>query len=163
MPNIILRIEKTDNKIYQDENICCYCLSDELPKAKFDEVIASGKMVLVEGKNALAKCKEYNLDGVMVEPDISKPLKVQLKSLRENLKKKTLGVVIPARRHEAMLAGEVEPEFIAFYSVDKNKDNEVISWYNDLFLIPLAWVCEADTTEEKEKTVDFMIVSAENF
>ena len=163
MPNIILRVKDADNKIFQNENICCYCLSEDLPKAKFDEAIASGKMVLVEGKNALVKCKEYNLDGVVVEPNISKPLKSQIKQLRENLKKKTLGVIIPARRHEAMLAGEIEPEFIAFYSNDKNKDNEVISWYNDLFLMPLAWVCETNSDKEKEKMVDFMIISAENF
>lgn len=163
MPNIILRVERQNDIIHQNEKICCYCLSDELSKAKFDEAIASGKMVLVEGKNALAKCKEYNLDGVMVEPDISKPIKNQLKHLRECLTKKTLGVIIPARRHEAMLAGEIEPEFIAFYSVDKSNDNEVILWYNDLFLMPLAWVSEFKIDKEKENMVDFMIISAENF
>lgn len=163
MPNIILRVKNDNDKIYKDESICCYCLSDELPKAKFEEALASGKMVLIEGSNALIKCQEYNLDGVMVEPDISKPLKVQVKSLREKLKKKTLGIVIPARRHEAMLAGEIEPEFIAFYSNDKNKDDEIISWYNELFLMPLAWVCDTSFDKEKENNVDFMIISAENF
>ena len=163
MPNIILRVEKQNDKIHQSENICCYCLSDELPKAKFDEAIASGKMVLVEGKNALAKCKEYNLDGVTVTIDTSKPLKAQVKSLRESLKKKTLGIIIPARRHEAMLAGETEPEFIAFYSDDKAKDDEVIAWYNELFLMPLAWLCDSKNDKQKESSVDFMIISSENF
>ena len=163
MPNIILRIEKPTDKISKSENICCYCLSDNVAKSFFDEAKATGKMVLVEGVNALAKCKEYNLDGVMVKIDTSKPLKAQVKSLRENLKKKTLGIVIPARRHEAMLAGEIEPEFIAFYSDNKSRDDEVISWYNDLFLMPLAWVCEDKSDNAKESLVDFMIVSAENF
>ena len=163
MPNIILRIEKQNDKIIKNENICCYCLSADLPKSLFDEAKATDKMVLVEGDSALSKCKEYNLDGIIKEIDVSKPLKSQVKSLREALKKKTLGLIVPARRHEAMLAGETEPEFIAFYSNDKAKDNEMISWYNELFLIPLAWVCDSVVDKEKSDDVDFMIVSAENF
>ena len=163
MPNIILRIEKQEDKIIKDDEICCYCLSSDLPKARYEEAIASGKMVLVEGNDALEKCKEYNLDGVVKEIDVSKPLKPQVKSLREALKKKTLGIIIPARRHEAMLAGEVEPEFIAFYSDGKAKDDDIISWYNDLFLMPLAWVCEASEDAQKKDKVDFMMISSENF
>lgn len=163
MPNIILRIKNQEDKIIQNDDICCYCLASDLAKAKFDEVIALGKMVLVEGDKALEKCKEYNLDGIVKQIDVSKPLKAQVKSLRESLKKKTLGIIIPARRHEAMLAGEVEPEFIAFYSDNKDRDDEVISWYNDLFLIPLAWVLNNPQDKKKSDKVDFMIVSAENF
>ena len=163
MPNIILRIERQEDKIIKNNDICCYCLSSDMPKSKFDEATSSGKMVLVEGNNALEKCKEYNLDGVVKKIDVSKPLKMQVKSLRESLKKKTLGIIIPARRHEAMLAGEVEPEFIAFYSDDKTKDDDIISWYNDLFLIPLAWLCEASIDNRKTDNVDFMIVSAKDF
>ena len=163
MPNIILRITKQSDKIFKNEGICCYCLSDSLPKALFDEAVATGKMVLVEGNKALEKCKEYNLDGVVKEVDVSKPLKAQVKALREALKKKTLGIIIPARRHEAMLAGETEPEFIAFYSNNEDKDDELISWYNDLFLIPLAWVCSDKQDKEKNWDVDFMMVSAEDF
>jgi hypothetical protein len=100
---------------------------------------------------------------VVEEIDVSKPLKAQVKPLREALKKKTLGIIIPARRHEAMLAGEIEPEFIAFYSSDKSKDDEIISWYNELFLMPLAWVCKGKENKEKKDNVDFMIISAENF
>ena len=163
MPNIILRINNPEDKIIANDDICCYCLSSDLPKTKFDEAIASGKMVLAEGDKALEKCKEYNLDGVVKQIDTSKPLKAQVKFLREALKKKTLGIIIPARRHEAMLAGEVEPEFIAFYSDDKTTDDDIISWYNDLFLMPLAWLCEASADAQKTDKVDFMIISAENF
>ena len=61
MPNIILRVEKSTDKVLKNENICCYSLSAELPKSFFDEALATEKMVLAEGNNALAKCKEYNL------------------------------------------------------------------------------------------------------
>ena len=108
-------------------------------------------------------CKEFNLDGVIKQIDTSKPVKIQLKSLRESLKKKTLGVIVPARRHEAMLAGEVEPEFITFYSDNIASAQDVISWYNEFFLIPLAW-----QMSDKEKTfdninADFVIIKAKNF
>ena len=48
-------------------------------------------------------------------------------------------------------------------SVVTYKDDEIISWYNELFLMPLAWVCETSFDKEKENNVDFMIISAENF
>ena len=99
----------------------------------------------------------------MKEIDVSKPVKVQLKHLREALKKKTLGVIIPARRHEAMLAGEVEPDFIAFYSDNPNKDDEIILWYNDLFLIPVAWVANDDNNQTNTPNTDFIIIDTKKF
>ena len=163
MPNIILRIEKASDEISKRDDVCCYVLSDTLPKQMFNVALNTGKMVLVEGPGALDKCKEYGLDGVVKEIDVTKPLKSQIKAMREALKKKTLGVIIPARRHEAMLAGEVEPDFIAFYSDDEQKDTEVVNWYNELFLIPLAWVCKDHKQDEIKNNVDFMMISAENF
>ena len=32
MPNIILRVEKQEDKIIKSDEICCYCLSADLPK-----------------------------------------------------------------------------------------------------------------------------------
>jgi hypothetical protein len=69
-------------------------------------------------------------------------------------------VIIPARRHEAMLAGEVEPEFIAFRSNNTDKDADVIAWYNEFFLIPLAWVYETEGDVNKINGVDFAIVDS---
>ncbi len=163
MPQIILSLENPDDKIYLNENISCYLVADNLSADKIKETIATGKMVLSQGNNALEICQKYGLDGVFKEVDTSKPLKIQIKSLREALKKKTLGVLVPARRHEAMLAGEVEPEFIAFYEQDAARNEETIKWYNELFLIPLAWQAEDNSAKTKALDVDFLIVRAKNF
>ena len=113
MPQIILTLNNTD-EIIIDDKISCYLISDGFSAEKIKAVVATEKMVLVEGEKALDVCKKYNLDGVVKEIDVTKPVKIQLKKLREELKRKTLCVIIHARRHEAMLAGEVEPEFIDF-------------------------------------------------
>ena len=160
MPKIILLINEEADNIVSNDRIICYVLSDNLSATKYSEASSSGKMVLVKGENALAKCKEFNLDGVVKEIDPKKPLKVQVKSLREALKNKTLGIIIPARRHEAMLAGEVEPEFIAFYSDNPAQDEDLLSWYNDLFLIPSAWVVQDNFDKAKTIAADFLMIEA---
>ena len=159
MPQIILTLNNTD-EIIIDDKISCYLISDGFSAEKIKAVVATEKMVLVEGEKALDVCKKYNLDGVVKEIDVTKPVKIQLKKLREELKRKTLGVIIPARRHEAMLAGEVEPEFIAFRSNNTEKDADVIAWYNEFFLIPLAWVYETEGDVNKINGVDFAIVDS---
>ena len=83
--------------------------------------------------------------------------------MRENLKHKTLGVIIPTRRHEAMLSGETEPDFIAFSSCESEKDAEVINWYNDLFLIPCAALVSSVKNLSTSFDVDFVIINAKNF
>ena len=159
MPQIILTLNNTD-EIIIDDKISCYLISDGFSAEKIKAVVATEKMILVEGEKALDVCKKYNLDGVVKEIDVTKPVIIQLKKLREELKRKTLGVIIPARRHEAMLAGEVEPEFIAFRSNNTDKDADVIAWYNELFLIPLAWVYETEGDVNKINGVDFAIVDS---
>lgn len=163
MPQIILSLNTLEDKIFVHDSISCYLLSDALPPVKINEAVATGKMVLCRGNKALDVCRQYNLDGVVKEIDTTQPVKIQLKPLREALKKKTLGVIIPARRHEAMLSGEVEPEFIAFRSDNTLRDKEIISWYNELFLIPLAWDAEDRAGEVKDLDVDFVIINAKNF
>ena len=162
MPKIILKVEKND-AIIINEKIACYIVTDELSDAKVKEIVASGKMVLVQGERALDVCKKFNLDGVVKEPDMTKPMKAQLKPLREILKHKTMGVVIPARRHEAMLAGETEPDFIVFEPCEGEYNAEVINWYNELFLIPCAVVLPETENLPKSFDVDFVILNAKNF
>ena len=160
MPQIILAINNPDDEVVNSNDISCYLISDNLSEQKIKKVLSFGKMVLVKGENAIDVCNKYNLDGVVKKVDTSKPIKIQLKYLREKLRKKTLGVIIPARRHEAMLAGEVEPEFIAFYSDNQLKDKDIISWYNDLFLIPSAWIVDDNLEKANLMEVDFMIIDS---
>lgn len=163
MPKIILLIENDDDKLRPAANIVCYMVADTLSAAKINDVRQTGGMVLAFGGKALEICRRYDLDGIVAEPDTSKPLKKQLKPLREALNKKTLGVIIPARRHEAMLAGEIEPEFIAFRAEGSPHDKDIVSWYNDLFLIPSAWIVPDGGAPDDIPDVDFAIVRAKNF
>ena len=160
MPQIILAINNPDDEVVNSNDISCYLISDNLSEQQIKKALSFGKMVLVKGENAIDVCNKYNLNGVVKKVDTSKPIKIQLKYLREKLRKKTLGVIIPARRHEAMLAGEVEPEFIAFYSDNQLKDKDVISWYNDLFLIPSAWIVDDNLEKANLMEVDFLIIDS---
>lgn len=158
MPQIIQLIEKDEDEIIVSDKVACYIVAAELSVKKIQAAAAVGKMVLCQGNNALDMCRLHNLDGIVAKVDVSKPLKAQVKPLREALKKKTLGVIVPARRHEAMLAGEVEPDFIAFYSSAAEHDADFLSWYDELFLIPSAWVASGSETAVPE--TDFVIADA---
>jgi hypothetical protein len=160
MSQIILSIAADNDKIVRSDDIACYIVADNLAATTINQVVATGKMVLVQGTQALEICNKYNLDGVVKEIDATKPLKPQVKPLREKLKKKTLGIIVPARRHEAMLAGEVEPEFIAFKSENLVGSKEVIDWYNEFFLIPLAVVVQDELGPAAELKADFIITKA---
>lgn len=162
MPNIILKINSPAAKIYESENICCYLADSALPDALLKQLAATGKMLLLYG----AKAGETAADGVVVEVDSAKPVKAQIRPLREQLgSKKALGVVINPTRHEAMLASETEPEFVAFRVNAENieKAREVIKWYNELFLIQSAADLSAGPVDIKGLDVDFVIINSTDY
>jgi len=163
MPQIILKINKNSDVIAKGDNICCYIADSSLDKRKFEELVKTEKMVLVQGDNAESCYQKYNLDGVVVEIDTSKPIKAQLKPWREKLKKKTLGVVIPPRRHEAMLVSEIEPEFVIFNISESEKDESLIEWYNELFVLPSAVQFSGKIWPLEKIKSDFVIFDAEKF
>ncbi len=163
MPKIILKINQNNDVIAKGDNISCYIADSSLDKAKFSEITATGKMVLAQGEKAEDCCKMYNLDGVVVEIDATKPVKAQLKPWREKFKNKTLGAVIPPRRHEAMLASEVEPEFVAFKLNEAEDDESLIEWYNELFVLPSAVLFKGKTPPLEQIKSDFVIIDAEKF
>ena len=163
MPQVILYVQKNEDKIYKNDKIACYLVADGLSEARIKEVVATGKMVLSVGEKALEICQKFGLDGIVKEIDDKKPVKAQVKPLREALKKKTLGVIVPARRHEAMLAGEVEPEFLTFKDEGTAYEEETISWYNEFFLIPLALMVETPQRDITGLDVDFVIIPAKFF
>jgi len=163
MPKIILKINKNDDNIFKNNDICCYIVDSRLESAKIKQVTATEKMVLVMGKDAESCYKKYNLDGVVVEIDPKLPVKKQLKPWREMLARKTLGAIIPPRRHEAMLASETEPEFVAFNTENPEEASELIDWYNELFLLPLAVWVKQKNIDITKINCDFVIIDAEKF
>ncbi|MBE6445002.1 MAG: hypothetical protein E7019_02955 [Alphaproteobacteria bacterium] len=165
MPQIILKINHDTDKIHENNNICCYILESELSDSTINKVISIGKPVLFDGKNAINKINVLG-DGIIINIDSRKPLKAQVRPIREKIgTKKIIGTVIDPSRHEAMLASETEPEFVAFRVSEHNFDKakELIEWYNELFLIQCAVQPETFFSGLKELDVDFLIINSQNF
>lgn len=166
MPNIILKINSTTDKIHTSEDICCYLINSGLPSSFIKDLAGCGKMLLLIGDNAAQKCKEYDADGIVVEIDPTQPLKVQVNKPREMIgPKKVCGVIVPAHRHEAMLAAETEPDFVAFKFAPEEtaKAAEIIAWYNDLFLIQSAADLSSGLQNIADIDIDFMIINSQDY
>ncbi len=160
MPDIILKINTAEDKIHHSDKICCYFVASPLPEAVQNELSATGRMILC------APGIDMPSDGLIAEVDSSKPVKVQLRPLREKLgTKKALGAVINPTRHEAMLASETEPEFVAFRLTAENMSHavDVIKWYNELFLIQSAADLSAGLQDVSGLDLDFVIINSRDY
>ena len=160
MPQIILKINSSADKIYDSDKICCYLINPDVPLDKIAEATAIGKPVLMfNTTNAIA-------DGCVVDVDSSLPIKTQIRPIREKIgNKKILGTIIEPSRHEAMLASETEPEFVAFRVTRENliAAHDVIDWYNELFLIQSAADLSIESVDAKELNVDFVIINSQDY
>ena len=166
MPKIILKIDHPSDPIYDNENICGYAVADSLPREFRKKLAETGKIVLCCGSEAASTCRDSDSDGVMVEISSAAPVKAQINRIREQLAKgKYLGVIIPARRHEAMLASETEPEFVAFKFPPEEAKNalEVIKWYNELFLIQSAVDLTSGLQDISAAGADFVIINSKDY
>ena len=165
MPQIILKINNEKDKIYEADDICCYIASTSLSNSILDKIIKTNKLLLWQGEKAEDKIENTG-NGIVISTNSREPIKAQLKSIRKQLKRpKILGAIIEPSRHEAMLASEIEPEFVAIRIRQENiaKAKEIIAWYNELFLIQIA----ADMSEYKgskdDFDVDFVIINSQDY
>ncbi len=166
MPQFILNINSASDTVYRDENICCYLLNESLPDGYVQSFSAEGRLVLLGGKNAAERCKLLNADGVVADISSDYPIKAQVAKVAEKLGKgKVLGVVVCARRHEAMLASETEPQFVAFRFAPEEKDKaqELIAWYNELFLIQCAVDLRGGLQNLDGIDADFVIINSHDY
>ena len=166
MPNIILKINNHSDKIYDSDNICCYLADASLSVDYLSQIASKGKMMLLFGDAAPDKCLSIGASGVVVDVDSSLPVKKQIRPVREKIgPQRALGVVIAPSRHEAMLAAETEPEFVCFRcdktSIAKAKD--IITWYNELFLIQSAADLSSGLVDISGLDVDFVIINSRDY
>lgn len=167
MSQIILKIETPDDVVYNDGRVCCCLFDASLP----EEFLLKARrnfpgLSLLCGKDAAVLCKHLDFDGVVAEADVSKPLKAPLKKIREVIgPRKALGIIIPPRRHEAMLASEVEPEFVAFdfHPEEAGQARDVIKWYNELFLIQSAVVFNPAVRDKDFPETDFLMINSRDY
>lgn len=166
MQKFILYINEESDKYLQEEDISCYLLESTLSE-KFirDFINKAGKLekiVLLIGGLAVKKQKEFQADGIVI--DLSKSANVASdykKIVQGSPKDIIIGVISRTRRHEAMLISECEPDFLIF-NVWKDGDEharEIISWYNELFLIQSALFCREEGIEIEKYQTDIAIIN----
>lgn len=170
MPKLIIKIEDEKAKLIQDDDVCCYIVSADLDQKYITQIVScaneQNKLVLIEGNNATELCLSLNLDGVIVNISGSEKVETELIDIRKKIgARKVLGVICRNRRHEIMLVGETEPEFVILnvWNDGKEKVKELISWYNELFLIQLALNFNDKELEVSEFDADFVILNDQEY
>lgn len=168
MQSFIIKLENQDNELINDENICCYLIDSSYKKEAIsplaDKVHKQDKLILVEGKDADEICQDDNLDGVVIEIVEDIPHKKKISELRSKIgKDRFIGIICPLQRHAAMLVSETEPEFVAFRVDDRDKAAEIISWYNELFLIQSAVLSGKEECDLREFDTDFLILTPQEY
>lgn len=163
MSRFILKINQISDPLPEDEAIVCYAADASLADDFLTGLNNRDKMLLLFGPEAADRCKQLQADGVLFEPDPKLPLKVQVKKVRANIgERAVLGLIIPPRRHEAMLAAETEPAFVAFKypAEDASRAEATVKWYNELFLIQSALDLESDVKINPLPEADFIIINS---
>lgn len=168
MQSFIIKIENNDDSLIREDNICCYLLDSSFKKdfilKQAEQIRTQDKMVLLTGAEAPRLCKELNLDGVLIEVSSDEAYKKQILPAREIIgRKKVLGVVCPVERHAAMIVSECEPEFVAFRVKEEDRARELISWYNELFLIQSAVINENCGCDLLQFDTDFVVLTAKEY
>ena len=76
-----------------------------------------------------------------------------------------MGIYCNPSRHEAMIASEAEPDFVAFDVNEKNAAEalEVMSWYAELFLIQSAVTYFEKIDKKLLDFADFVILNASDY
>lgn len=151
MQKIIQRIEKEDLSVLENQEVDCFLLSSKLSEKFIKDFTTKAqtleKIALVYGENSIQKCLETNCDGVIIDLTASENIKKDIEKIRKELgDKKFLGIIPRARRHEAMLVSELEPDFVVFKVWKDGIENmqELVSWYTEFFLIQCAILLEED-------------------
>ena len=141
MQKFILHITEPNFELLNQDDLECFILKSDLPdsfKTEFAKK-AKEKQKLVLGFDAKT-VMDFNLDGVLVDLSKSEDIATDYKLLTQGLKRKFIGAICRNRRHEAMLVGECEPDFVVFRAwVDgREKVQELTSWFNEMFLLQSA-------------------------
>lgn len=168
MQNIIIRITQENSNLLNDKNIGCFILPDTLSPdfaIKFITLAKqNGQLTLVEGNNALQFYKEFSPDGLILNTVKESNPRKFIENIQTQAKNAVIGAISRNRRHEAMLVSEAEPDFIIFqiWKDGFEKNQELIDWYNEFFLIQnAAWPQEdIDTNALKS---DFVILDDVKF
>lgn len=166
MPKFILKISAADTALIDNADICCYLADENSAPSVVDAAVKSDKLVLACGSAAADFCLKRELDGVLTENAVDEKYAKYVKQLQKQIgAAKFWGAVINASRHEAMLASEAEPQFVAFRvgADEASAAVGVLDWYGELFLIQSALVYDKNLPSELLKKTDFLILNTEDY
>ncbi len=165
MQKFIINITEKNFNLLEDEDLECFFLNSGLDKefiAKFAiQAHKQDKLVLTDDASITLEC---GLDGVIIDLSKSENIKKDYENLTKGLKKKFVGAICRNRRHEAMLVGECEPDFVIFRAwVDgQEKVQELTSWFSEMFLLQSALLPIEDVDFAFFET-DFVILNDEKY
>lgn len=167
MHKFIVNLTNKDLALIDDAKLECFLVDTQTTGAEniVKRVHAIRKLVLISGENACEKCNIWQADGVLIDLSKSEHLAKEVNFARKQIGEKALGVISRNRRHESMLISEAEPDFVAFKAWNQGIEQvkELVSWYNEMFLIQSAVVLQEEISQADAFECDLLIVSAETF
>lgn len=169
MHKFILRLTSEDVSLIQNDRLECFIVETSLPESEIKNLVkavkSKEKLVLVMGENACALCQKYEADDVLIDLSKSEHCAKDVNFARKQIGEKALGVISRGRRHESMIISECEPDFVAFKAWEEGIEHtkELVSWYNEMFLIQSAVVLEEPIEKPKEFDCDIIIGSASDY
>lgn len=165
MPKFILKINTNDSSLINNDDICCYLVDETSNSLVQKQAIASDKLVLSIGGNAVADCLEQQLDGVLLSCLTDDKFSKFIKPIQKQLNKKFIGLGCEPTRHAAMVVSEAEPDFVAFEITPENQAEaiEVLGWYGELFLVQSAFFYFPKMDEKLLSLTDFIILNTAEY
>lgn len=165
MQNLIIRITQENNSLLADNALQCFILNTSLPetflKGFTEKAVSTGKLVLYTGENAAEFYERHDCSGFLLDTTKEEIKQKDIKKIFAAHPHAIKGLICRNRRHEAMLAGECEPDFIVFRTWKDGfaENKKLLDWYAELFLIQSAAQIEDDGINFAELNTDFIILT----
>lgn len=167
MHKFIVSLTSEDFALIEDAKLECFVVNGAQPRAQelVKAVKNKGKIVLICGETACDICNKYQADGVLIDLSKSEHCAKDVNFARKQIGDKVLGVISRNRRHESMLISECEPDFVVFKAWNQGIEQvkELVSWYNEMFLIQSAVVLQEKIENIADFECDIIIISAAEY
>lgn len=169
MQKFIVTLTSEDTTLIQNKALECFAVDSSLPEAEVTNLVSAvkqaGKLVLITGEQACEICTKTGADGALVDLSKSEHCAKDVNFSRKQIGDKILGIISRNRRHEAMLISECEPDFVVFKAWNDGIEQvkEVVSWYNEMFLIQSAVILAEPITPLQQFDCDIIICSAAEY
>ena len=167
MHKFIVSLTSEDFALIEDSKLECFIVDSAEKQALnlIETIKKKGKLILISGENACELCNKYEADGVLVDLSKSEHCAKEVNFTRKQIGDKVLGVISRNRRHESMLISECEPDFVAFKAWKQGVEQvkELVSWYNEMFLIQSAVILQEQIDNMKDFDCDIIIGNNQDY